>query len=272
MLTHGTLGLVGAWCTALRPTQVPSGAAAWRAAAWPAPARWRHRARRRPCMDNAKHGQLTRTAGINEVCIRLRLHQPCVALVAAGRAHFWMRFAKRAPSMCGHGRLLGFAKTDNCQNPARSSARLQCSSRLRHLSLPPSAPLPLHFRLEHGHDVLAAAAGLFALWACGGGGGGVPARLLAVEPLPPNLALLRRNLRACAPAPQARPRPAPAPQLRAPPRRAAPARRWRRGVRALVRPRVHGARPYGARTSGRPAHALTQLCVMRSEEIIDECK
>jgi len=72
---------------------------------------------------------------------------------------------------------------------------------------------------------LAAAAGLFALWACGGGGGGVPARLLAVEPLPPNLALLRRNLRACAPAPQARPRPAPAPQLRAPPRRAAPARR-----------------------------------------------
>ncbi len=37
-------------------------------------------------------------------------------------------------------------------------------------------------------------AGLFALWVCTGGGGGVPARVLAVEPMPPNLALLRRNL------------------------------------------------------------------------------
>ena len=37
-------------------------------------------------------------------------------------------------------------------------------------------------------------AGLFSMWACKGGGGGVPGRVLAVEPLPPNLALLRRNL------------------------------------------------------------------------------
>ena len=140
MLTRGTLSLVGAWCTALRPNQVPSGAAAWRAAAWPAPARWRHRARRRPCVENAKHGQLTRTAGINEVCIWLRLHQPCVALVAVGRAHFRLRFTKRAPSTYGHGRLLGIANTDGCQNPGRSSAHLQCSSRLRHLSLPPLCP------------------------------------------------------------------------------------------------------------------------------------
>lgn len=40
-----------------------------------------------------------------------------------------------------------------------------------------------------------ACAGLFSLWACKGGGGGRPARVLAVEPMPPNLALLRRNLR-----------------------------------------------------------------------------
>ncbi|KAK9835230.1 hypothetical protein WJX81_007555 [Elliptochloris bilobata] len=50
--------------------------------------------------------------------------------------------------------------------------------------------------LREGGTVIDAGAniGLFSLWACKGGGGGVPGRVIAVEPLPPNLALLRRNL------------------------------------------------------------------------------
>jgi hypothetical protein len=112
---------------------------------------------------------------------------------------------------------------------------------------------------------MAAAAGLFALWACGGGGGGVPARLLAVEPLPANLALLRRNLRARAPAQQARPRLAPAPAARAsagsaapppPPRRAAPATR-----RARSRPPARARRSSRRRCDERAACAWADAAV-----------
>lgn len=74
-----------------------------------------------------------------------------------------------------------------CQLPVSSSQAQSIIAAIK-----PSQSRQLHSR--DYRSTSRAYAGLFSLWACKGGGGGRPARVLAIEPMPPNLALLRRNM------------------------------------------------------------------------------
>ncbi len=53
--------------------------------------------------------------------------------------------------------------------------------------------------LLHGYSEAGSlpCAGLFTLWLMGGFAGSVPAEVWAIEPAPPTLAILRRNINAC---------------------------------------------------------------------------